>query len=187
MIKNFIRTDNQFSLCGLNCSLCPMQIRGECPGCFKESFCAQMCTIAPCSVKHGNIQYCFECEEYPCEKYDGIDKYDSLISHKNQKKDLAKAKQIGIDKYLAEQTEKKRILNHLLSKYDDGHREVFFCLAVNLMKIDDLNFVMKEADRETSALTIDKKSDYIKQKLLFAAEKKGINLLLRRAQPDDFS
>ena len=76
MIKDFIRTDNQFSLCGLNCGLCPYQLQGNCPGCFDDSPCARICPIAPCSVKHGSVQYCFECEEYPCEKYDGIDQYD---------------------------------------------------------------------------------------------------------------
>lgn len=75
MTEDFKRYDNLFSLCGLNCGLCPMQSRGECPGCFKESFCAKQCPIVPCSVRHGNIQYCFECDEYPCEKYDDIDRY----------------------------------------------------------------------------------------------------------------
>lgn len=124
MTEDFKRYDNLFSLCGLNCGLCPMQIRGECPGCFKESFCAKQCPIVPCSVRHGNIQYCFECDEYPCAKYDSIDQFDSLISHKNQKSDMAKAKRIGIENYFAGQMEKQLILNRLLTEYDDGHREV---------------------------------------------------------------
>lgn len=180
MTKEFIRTDNQFSLCGLNCGLCPMQIRGECPGCFRESFCAQMCDIAPCSVKHGNVQYCFECEKYPCAKYEGIDKYDSLISHKNQKSDLAKAKQIGIDNYLTEQTEKKRILNRLLSEYDDGRMDVFFCLVVNLMELDDLTVVIEQADSSIKEMPLLEKAELMKRILIAAAEKKNVTLVLRR-------
>ena len=183
MTEDFKRYDNLFSLCGLNCGLCPMQIRGECPGCFKESFCAKQCPIVPCSVRHGNIRYCFECEEYPCAKYDGIDRYDSLISHKNQKSDMAKAKRIGIENYLAEQKEKQLILHRLLTEYDDGHREVFFCLAVNLMERDDLYAVLESADRETVNMTVTEKSDLIKQKLNTSAEKKGITLRLRRNTP----
>ena len=180
MIKDFIRTDNQFSLCGLNCGLCPYQLQGNCPGCFADSPCARICPIAPCSVKHGNVQYCFECEEYPCEKYDGIDQYDSLISHKNQKKDLEKAKQIGIDKYLAEQTDKKRILNRLLSEYDDGRKDVFFCLAVNLMELDDLYSILAEADSVTIEMPLSEKAAIMKQMLSAAAKKKNITLELRR-------
>ena len=98
MKNEFCRTDGLFSLCGLNCGLCPMQIRGECSGCFNGSTCYQSCPIAPCSVRHGNVDYCFECPEYPCKRYDGIDRHDSLISHRNQKKDLMKAKAMGIDR-----------------------------------------------------------------------------------------
>ena len=79
--KKFKRNDLLFSLCGLNCSLCPSFIRKNCTGCQEWSTCALICEIAPCSIEHGNIDYCFECEDYPCLKYDGIDKHDSLISH----------------------------------------------------------------------------------------------------------
>lgn len=41
MKKEFHRTDGLFSLCGLNCGLCPMQIQGECSGCFNGSTCYQ--------------------------------------------------------------------------------------------------------------------------------------------------
>ena len=37
MKNEFNRTDGLFSLCGLNCGLCPMQNRGECSGCFNGS------------------------------------------------------------------------------------------------------------------------------------------------------
>ena len=32
-MKDFIRDDDLFSLCGLNCGLCTMHIDGYCPGC----------------------------------------------------------------------------------------------------------------------------------------------------------
>lgn len=180
MIKGFIRTDNQFSLCGLNCGLCPYQLQGNCPGCFADSPCARICPIAPCSVKHGNVQYCFECEEYPCDKYDGIDKYDSLISHKNQKRDLAKAKQVGIENYLEEQTKKRQILIRLLNEYDDGKQDVFFCLAVNLMELNDLYTVIEEADSSARKMPLSEKAALVKQMLITAAKKKNITLELRR-------
>ena len=104
-----------------------MKIRGNCSGCFTDSPCYPTCPIAPCSVRHGNVEYCYQCEEYPCRRYDGIDEHDSLISHRNQKKDLAKAKTPGIETYLREQHAKQEILAHLLRMYDDGNRDVFFC------------------------------------------------------------
>ncbi len=32
-MMGFAREDQLFSLCGLNCGLCPMQLDGYCPGC----------------------------------------------------------------------------------------------------------------------------------------------------------
>ena len=32
-MKDFARDETRFSLCGLNCLLCPMRTGGYCPGC----------------------------------------------------------------------------------------------------------------------------------------------------------
>ncbi len=179
MKTEFNRTDGLFSLCGLNCGLCPMQIRGECSGCFNGSTCYQSCPLAPCSVRHGNVQYCYQCEEYPCRRYDGIDRYDSLISHRNQKKDLAKAKQMGIEAYLSEQQAKKAILTRLLEDYDDGRRDVFYCLAVNMLEVPDLREVLKQADDRAGTMSLQEKADHVVSLLKSCAEKRNTPLKLR--------
>ncbi len=179
MKDEFCRTDGLFSLCGLNCGLCPMQIRGECSGCFNGSTCYQTCPIAPCSVRHGNVDYCFQCSEYPCMKYDGIDRHDSLISHRNQKKDMAKAKEIGIEAYLAEQRAKKEILTRFLEDYDDGSRDVFFCLAVNMMEVTDLQAILSTVDSQSNTLSIGEKAETLERLLRECAAGKHIPLELR--------
>ena len=160
--KRFKRNNSLFSLCGLNCSICPMFIRGGCTGCREGSTCYMICEFAPCSIEHGNIDYCFECGEYPCEKYDGVDLRDSLIYHRNQLKDM-----------------EKRILDRLLNEYDNGHRDVFFYLAVNLMDVDDLKEVLDEADKSTKNMNPAEKSDFMKNALNECAEM-NISLKLRR-------
>ena len=62
----------------------------------------------------GAPEYCYECECYPCEKYEHVDEFDSFITHRRQKADLEKAKRIGIAAYNAEQSEKIQILQELL-------------------------------------------------------------------------
>lgn len=178
-LNEFKRNDLLFSLCGLNCSLCPMFIRGGCSGCREGSTCYQICEFAPCSIEHGNLDYCFECDEYPCEKYDGVDLHDSLISHKNQLKDMEKAKAMGIENYRAEQMEKIEILDKLLNVYDSGSDDVFFCLAVNLMEVDDLKKVVNEADKSTENMTLDEKTSFIRDALNNCAENRNILLKLR--------
>ena len=49
-MKNFIREDLSFSLCGLNCALCTMKLDGYCPGCGGGAG-NQGCSIARCSIE----------------------------------------------------------------------------------------------------------------------------------------
>jgi hypothetical protein len=119
------------------------------------------------------LEYCFECDEFPCKKYDGADKTDSFITHQNQFADMEKAKQIGIEAYKAELDEKIGILETLLQKHDNGRRKSFYCLAVNLLDLEDIKAVMANIDNEADSKTV---------ALLFEeiAERRGISLKLRK-------
>ena len=108
-MKDFTRSDLLFSLCGLNCGLCPMHLDGHCPGCGGGEG-NQSCKIARCSLQHEKPEYCSQCQEFSCEKYEIIDAFDSFVTHQNQKKDLEKQQEIGVEAYRAEQEEKIRIL-----------------------------------------------------------------------------
>lgn len=132
--------------------------------------------MAPCSVKHGNLQYCFECPEYPCKHYDGFGSYDTLVLHRNQRKDMQRAKEIGIDAYRAEQREKVKLLNRLLEAYDDGKRQVFYCAAVNLLSVDDMQAILDKADRETADLPTSERTDHIERELRAFARANDISL-----------
>jgi hypothetical protein len=136
------RTYPQFSACGLNCGLCPRYHTdgtSKCPGCAGEGFSTvhPPCGVLSCSQRKG-VEYCFLCDEFPCEKYNGADASDSFITHKNQFKDLDKAKAVGLDVYIAEQNEKIEILRDLLSNYNDGRQKNFFFFFLNLLELQDI-------------------------------------------------
>ncbi len=179
-LEHFNRTDDLFSLCGLNCGLCGYRLQGNCNGCFKDSPCAKTCPMAPCSVRHGNLQYCFECSEYPCKHYEGFDSYDTMVLHRNQRRDMLKAKEGGMEAYHAEQRAKKGILNRLLEGYDDASKDVFFCLMVNMLELKDLEAVLSAADQNTEGLTRREKAVYIDKLLRDCAAQRGIHLENRR-------
>lgn len=120
-MKRFERQNQLLSLCGLNCGLCPLFLNKNCPSCGGGEG-NQSCKIARCSMEHDGVEYCFQCSEYPCEKYKHIDDFDSFITHLRQKADLNKAQQFGIEAYNAEQIGKTRILDILLSCYNDGRK-----------------------------------------------------------------
>ncbi len=65
-----------------------------------------------------------------------------------------------MEAYRAEQIEKIGILKYLLVHYNDGRRKSFFCVAVNLMELDDLKRVLLEIEEEIKAgdLTLKEKA-----------------------------
>ena len=176
-MKGFERKNQLFSLCGLNCGLCPMFLGKHCGGCGNGN---QSCKIAKCSLEHGEVEYCYECENYPCEKYQHIDKYDSFITHKHQKRDLERAQNLGIEQYNLEQQEKIQILSLLLANYNDGRRKNFFCVAVNLLELSELREAIKQIQQneELSDLSIKEQCSYIVDVLQKIADRKNITLKL---------
>ena len=143
-----------FSACGLNCGLCPnfhLHTNGtfKCPGCAGEGFLQAhpSCGILSCAQRKG-FEFCFECDDFPCKKYDNWGDTDSFITHRNHLTDMNKAERIGIESYIAQQNEKVFILSELLSKYNDGRRKTFFCLAVNLLELQDIKAVMTRITHE---------------------------------------
>ena len=176
-MKGFERKNQLLSLCGLNCGLCPMFLGEHCGGCGNGN---QSCRIAKCSLEHGKVEYCYECRYYPCEKYQHIDDYDSFITHRRQKADLEKAKNIGIEQYNLEQQEKIRILSWLLSDYNDGRRKNFFCVAVNLLELSEIREAMEyiQANDKLFLLPIKDRCSYVVEVFRKIAARRNIKLNL---------
>ena len=169
-MNDFTRKNPLLSLCGLNCGLCTMQIGGHCPGCGQGN---KPCKAARCGMEHG-VEYCFECSEYPCQIYEHSDEYDSFITHRNQKTDMKKEMESGIDAYTAEQREKVRLLNELLQNYNSGREKTLFSIAVNLLDVEDIKNVLETADRETEHLTPKEKAVFISNHLRQLGNEKAV-------------
>jgi hypothetical protein len=141
-----------------------MKLNHYCPGCGGGAG-NQGCAIARCSLTHGGLEYCFQCEKYPCEKYKDIDVFDSFITHRNQLKDIEKAQRIGIKQYNWELEEKADILQNLLANYNDGRSKSFFCIAINLLELQEIKDVMEQISIKTSSVNLS-----IKEKASIAIE-----------------
>jgi len=180
---NQIRKYPLFSACGLNCGLCPRYYTdgdSKCPGCGGKNFSEKHppCGVLSCSQRNA-IEYCYLCKEYPCKKYDKWEK-DSFITHQNMMKDFEKAKNIGINEYKKELNKKIKILNNLLMNYNDGRRKYLFCIAVNLLEMNDLKNIMNQITKETNLndLTVKEKSNIAVKLFKKTAKEKGIVLKL---------
>lgn len=174
-----------FSACGLNCGLCPRYHTdgtSRCPGCAGEGFLEKhpSCGALSCCQRKG-IEFCYLCEEYPCKKYEGADLYDSFITHRNQFHDFDKVTRIGLETYIAELNKKIELLEHLLKNYDDGRRKSFYCVAVNLLELQDINSVMEQIAGEVGAdVSVKEKAKTAMRLFEVMAETRGLSLQLRK-------
>ena len=112
-MKGFTREHTEFSLCGLNCLLCPMQVGGYCPGCGGGPG-NQSCAIARCSLDKGGYAFCSGCSSYPCARYDEFDAADSFVPHSRRADVLDRAREAVSYTHLL--TEKNR--THELMIYE---------------------------------------------------------------------
>ena len=180
-MKGFARKETRFSLCGLNCCLCAMYLGGYCPGCGGGAG-NQSCAKARCSLAHGGVQFCWECPEYPCPCYENFDDGDSFVPHRNRQQDIAQARELGLDAYLARLEEKRAILDQLLAYYNDGRRKTLFNTAVYLLPLEDLRCVMDSlgSQLERDDQPIKERALAAVELLQGAADRRGISLKLNK-------
>ena len=96
-------------------------------------------------------------------------------------RDAEKAKQIGIESYKTELNIKIKLLEELLKNYDDGRRKSFYCLAVNLLELPDLNSIMEQIKKKVDPQSTLKEKAAIAVNLFqVIADEKGIILKLRK-------
>lgn len=151
----------------------------HCGGCGNGN---QSCKIAKCSLAHGKIEYCFECENFPCDKYQHIDEYDSFITHRHRKADLDRAQRIGMEQYNLEQQEKMQILSYLLLHYNDGRKKTFYCVAVNLLELSELHEAITElqSNEDLRLLPEKERSAYAAGVIQKIANRRNVSLKLIR-------
>lgn len=176
-MSDYVRNGELFSLCGLNCGLCGLRLGGHCGGCAVPG--GQKCALTRCAREHGDVEYCFQCGEFPCNRYENFAEYDSFVVCQNRMNDISRARLIGIDAYLAEQKEKTGILSFLLDNFNDGRHKSFFIAAVSLLPLENLINAVSKLDARADS-DIKEKSALAKAALNAEAESVGIRIKLNK-------
>jgi hypothetical protein len=185
-MKEYKRAYPIFALCGLNCGLCPRYHtdgNSKCPGCGGPDFHLKhpACPVITCNQKHDNVEFCYQCSLYPCGKYKKPNKSDSFITYKNVLIDFTNAKN-DLSNYKKKLNEKVKILNLLIERYNDGKRKNYYCIAVNLLSIEDLRIIMKEIKNkiDINEISFKDKISLIINLINEVAKNNGIELILRK-------
>ena len=179
-MKDFTRKDLSFSLCGLNCRLCPMRLGKYYPSCGGGAG-NQSCAITRCSLQHERVEYCFLCPAFPCSNYVGAEDYDSLITHQQQLSHKRRARQIGIEEFSQEPTRKSEILQTLLAEYNRS-RKTFCCVATNRLPLAQIEKIVEQVANHPAldALSMKEKAAYVVRLFENGASREGFMLKLRK-------
>jgi len=93
--------------CGMNCSICMAYLRdkNKCPGCRlfnkNEPVTIAICKIKNCvTLKRNKIKFCFECEEFPCERIKHMDKRYRTKYNMSTIENLEHIKKIGLREFI---------------------------------------------------------------------------------------
>ena len=151
------KTYTSISACGIDCGLCPLHhvTTGDgCPGCtapLQSGAAGRWCAIARCAVRERGYETCAGCPEFPCERLDGWDRSDSVVSHLNSLANLRAIRDRGLDVFLEEQRKRMSLLETMLAEFNDGRSKGYCCLAATLLPVEDLVAGLAEARREVGA------------------------------------
>jgi hypothetical protein len=183
---SYTRPEPFYALCGLNCCLCPRfntDGASKCPGCGGKDFSEKhpTCAVVTCSKKHGDIQFCFDCVDFPCKRFEKPSAVDSFISYKNVLDDMEKAKK-DLKGYLKDLKKKYEYLCLLLEQYNDGKSKGFYCLAVNLLPLPEITELIKfvQKDKTIQALSLPDKAKTVVKLFKERGDKLNIELSLRK-------
>jgi hypothetical protein len=115
-----IQDSDLIAPCGMNCGICSAylacsenipQRRGKithCTGCrIRQKKCVYIKSHCP-RLREGSVQFCFECEDFPCTRLETLDKRYRTRYGMSMIENLHELKEVGIDAFLASQREKYR-------------------------------------------------------------------------------
>ncbi len=172
--------------CGLDCGLCPRYYTegtSRCPGCAGPGFWQKHpgSPVLNCCVKRKGLEFCSECNEFPCSKFKDTDKYDSFLTHKKMVSNLNFIKKYGIKKFRDQQKKRIKLLETMINNFNDGRSRSFYCIATALLPIKILEKSLKEAKqklKEVDVSNMKTRAKILKDILNEAAVKEGIELKL---------
>ena len=177
--------------CGLECGLCPRyhtEGTSRCPGCCGEDFGQKhpSCGFITCCVRQRGLEVCAQCADWEtCERVKrnlkAAETVDSFISYRRLATNLALIRENGLEAFVNLETEKLKLLRHLIENYDDGRSKGYYCLSCQFLPLEKLNEVVTETEKTgIKGLDLKEKARALKTAISALADKLEIDLKLRK-------
>ncbi len=175
-------------ICGLSCRLCPnyhTESKSRCPGCKSAYRMAAGCPFITCALKKKGVEFCVECPDnnscilWKKHRAAGKKKY-SFKCYQTLEADIKYAQEHGVAGFEKIQKQREKLLEKMLSSYNDGRSKSFYCIAATVMGIDELKKSIKEAERRTVGPEMKAKSAVMHTVIESVAAEKGYVIKLRK-------
>jgi len=164
-------------VCGLDCGLCPRYYTvgpSRCPGCCGPEFFNKhpSCSFITCCVKKKNLEVCAECSDFPCSKFKSDEEYQQLKesssypSYKKVMPNLNFIKEHGIEKFIAQQKKRIRLLETMIDNFDDGRSKSFYCKSATLVDLTTLESSVDKAIQKTKTENVKPNDTKTKSRIL---------------------
>lgn len=97
---------NLIAPCGMNCNVCERYLRDKnrCPGCPDREL---NCGVRDCKhVKKDNLKFCYQCNEFPCDRIKRMDKRYRTKYGMSMIENLEFIKEKGLKRFVANETKR---------------------------------------------------------------------------------
>jgi len=147
------------------------------------------CSVYRCCVTKRGLITCADCDEYPCERLLrvlGVEEgLDSFISHKPALPNLDRIREVGLERYLEEQRERRLLVERLLADYNEGRSMSFYCATCALMPSDLVRQAIDEmegmlANKQVDGSNLKAKAKAMRAMIQNLAAQASIDLKLRK-------
>lgn len=178
----------EIGICGLSCRLCPhyhISTKSRCPGCKSDDRIKVGCPFITCAIKRKGIEFCWHCSKSEtCEKWKNHRKagrkIDSFKCYQKLEDDIAFIHKKGIVEFEKKQKHREKLLRGMLAGFNEGLSRSYYCIAVTVMEIEDLELALTEAKQKSIGMDIKGKSRILHYILDDIARKKNYCLKLRK-------
>ena len=109
-MRQILANENLVAYCGLYCGACGKHLADKCPGCHENAE-ATWCKVRSCCLEH-SYSSCAPCEQFAdpndCAKFHNFfSRIMALLFNSNRQACILKIKQVGLDAFSQEMTQKQ--------------------------------------------------------------------------------
>jgi hypothetical protein len=116
---------NLVASCGMDCGVCSRHLRAknQCNGCNEidenDPKPRSSCQIRVCQKRQG--RYCYECEDFPCDRLEHLDKRYQEKYGMSQVKNLEMIRDRGMDQFIKSERKKYQSAKGIKSVHDNKY------------------------------------------------------------------